>query len=193
MPDPAIAARRRAGHGARRENEPRHLEFVRVRRPERLAGDGRSSRPDRRVRRRPYGGDRQRDADPRPGDFMRALQLIGDRKLELCDVPVRRRRRPLAKCKSASRRSGINHIDVWGCRGMAFAKRKLPLIVGVEAVGRNRRRRRRRVNLQTRRHGRRRMARMTCGHCKAAARAATISAKTSAASWDFMSTASRAT
>ena len=30
---------------------------------------------------------------------------------------------------------GLNHIDVWGWRGMAFAKRKLPLIVGVEAAG----------------------------------------------------------
>ena len=30
---------------------------------------------------------------------------------------------------------GLNHIDVWGWRGMAFAKRKLPLVVGVEAAG----------------------------------------------------------
>ncbi len=30
---------------------------------------------------------------------------------------------------------GLNHIDVWGWRGMAFAKRKLPLIVGAEAAG----------------------------------------------------------
>ena len=29
----------------------------------------------------------------------------------------------------------LNHIDVWGWRGMAFAKRKLPIIVGVEAAG----------------------------------------------------------
>jgi len=29
----------------------------------------------------------------------------------------------------------LNHIDVWGYRGMAFAKRKLPLIVGAEAAG----------------------------------------------------------
>src|SRR5204863_3314802 len=29
----------------------------------------------------------------------------------------------------------LNHIDVWGWRGMAFAKRKLPLIVGAEAAG----------------------------------------------------------
>jgi alcohol dehydrogenase len=30
---------------------------------------------------------------------------------------------------------GLNHLDVWGFRGMAFAKRKLPLVVGVEASG----------------------------------------------------------
>ena len=29
----------------------------------------------------------------------------------------------------------LNHIDVWGWRGMAFAKRALPISVGVEAVG----------------------------------------------------------
>jgi NADPH:quinone reductase-like Zn-dependent oxidoreductase len=30
---------------------------------------------------------------------------------------------------------GLNFIDVWGFRGMAFAKRKLPLTVGAEASG----------------------------------------------------------
>ncbi len=29
----------------------------------------------------------------------------------------------------------LNHIDVWGWRGMAFAKRQLPLVVGAEAAG----------------------------------------------------------
>jgi alcohol dehydrogenase len=29
----------------------------------------------------------------------------------------------------------LNHIDVWGWRGMAFARRKLPLVVGAEAAG----------------------------------------------------------
>ncbi len=29
----------------------------------------------------------------------------------------------------------LNHIDVWGWRGMAFARRKLPIVVGVEAAG----------------------------------------------------------
>ena len=29
---------------------------------------------------------------------------------------------------------GLNHIDVWGFRGMAFAKRLFPLTVGAEAA-----------------------------------------------------------
>ncbi len=29
----------------------------------------------------------------------------------------------------------LNHLDLWGFRGMAFAKRKLPLVVGAEAAG----------------------------------------------------------
>ena len=66
---------------------------------------------------------------------MRALQLIGDRKLELVDVPDPAAARRAAKCRFASRRSALNHLDVWGFRGMAFAKRKLPLVVGAEASG----------------------------------------------------------
>src|SRR5262249_16768421 len=29
----------------------------------------------------------------------------------------------------------LNHLDLWGYRGMAFAKRKFPVVVGVEAAG----------------------------------------------------------
>src|SRR5205085_418680 len=29
----------------------------------------------------------------------------------------------------------LNHLDLWGYRGMAFAKRKMPVVVGVEASG----------------------------------------------------------
>lgn len=65
---------------------------------------------------------------------MRSLSLVADRKLELRDVPdspppktgeVRIRIKAVA----------LNHIDVWGWRGMAFAKRILPLAVGAEAAG----------------------------------------------------------
>ena len=65
---------------------------------------------------------------------MRALQLIGDRQLELADIPA-----PPApgegEVQIRIKAVGLNHLDVWGFRGMAFAKRKLPLIVGAEASG----------------------------------------------------------
>jgi alcohol dehydrogenase len=65
---------------------------------------------------------------------MRALQLIGDRKLELVDLPD-----PPAPAEGEVqiriKAVALNHLDVWGFRGMAFAKRKLPLIVGAEASG----------------------------------------------------------
>ena len=68
---------------------------------------------------------------------MRALQLVGDRKLVLAEVPdppppgegeVQVRVKAVA----------LNHLDLWGFRGMAFAKRKLPLVVGAEASGEHR-------------------------------------------------------
>src|SRR5215475_9345468 len=65
---------------------------------------------------------------------MRALTLVADRKLELIDVPEPPA--PAAgEVQMRVKAIGLNHIDVWGWRGMAFAKRKLPLVVGVEAAG----------------------------------------------------------
>ncbi len=65
---------------------------------------------------------------------MRALQLVSDRKLELVDLPE-----PDApgegEVKIRVKALALNHIDVWGWRGMAFAKRKMPLVVGAEAAG----------------------------------------------------------
>jgi alcohol dehydrogenase len=65
---------------------------------------------------------------------MRALTLVADRKVELLDVPE-----PPApgadEVRIRVKAIGLNHLDVWGWRGMAFAKRKLPLVVGVEAAG----------------------------------------------------------
>jgi alcohol dehydrogenase len=69
-----------------------------------------------------------------PGKTMRALTLVGDRKIELLDVAAPPE--PAAgEVQLRIKAIGLNHIDVWGWRGMAFAKRKLPLIVGVEAAG----------------------------------------------------------
>jgi alcohol dehydrogenase len=65
---------------------------------------------------------------------MRALTLVADRKLELVDLPP-----PAApgsgEVQIRVKAVGLNHIDLWGFRGMAFAKRKLPLVVGAEAAG----------------------------------------------------------
>jgi len=71
---------------------------------------------------------------PAPLLSMRALMLIADRKIELRDVAAPAV--PAAgEVQIAIKAVGLNHIDVWGWRGMAFAKRKLPLVVGVEAAG----------------------------------------------------------
>ncbi len=65
---------------------------------------------------------------------MRALTLIADRQLELLDVeapPPPGANEVQIRIKAVA----LNHIDVWGFRGMAFAKRKMPLVVGAEASG----------------------------------------------------------
>ncbi|MBN9069993.1 MAG: zinc-binding dehydrogenase [Rhizobiales bacterium] len=65
---------------------------------------------------------------------MRALQLVEDRRLETVDLPP-----PPApshgEATVAIRVVALNHIDVWGWRGMAFAKRRMPLVIGAEASG----------------------------------------------------------
>jgi alcohol dehydrogenase len=65
---------------------------------------------------------------------MRALQLIEDRRLETVDLPPPPPP-PLGEVTLRIKAVALNHIDVWGWRGMAFAKRKLPLVVGAEASG----------------------------------------------------------
>ena len=65
---------------------------------------------------------------------MRALTLLADRKLELTDTPP-----PAApaagEVQIRIKAVALNHLDLWGYRGMAFAKRKMPVVVGVEAAG----------------------------------------------------------
>ena len=65
---------------------------------------------------------------------MRALTLVADRKVELVtldDPPLPGAGEVQVRVKAVA----LNHIDVWGYRGMAFAKRKMPLVVGAEAAG----------------------------------------------------------
>jgi NADPH:quinone reductase-like Zn-dependent oxidoreductase len=63
---------------------------------------------------------------------IRALQLLGDRQ-----VAVTERDAPSPPAEGEAqlrvRAVGLNHIDVWGYRGMAFAKRQYPLTVAAEA------------------------------------------------------------
>ena len=65
---------------------------------------------------------------------MRALQLTDDRKIELRDVAEPDAPAP-GEVTLRLKAVALNHIDVWGWRGMAFAKRKLPLTIGAEASG----------------------------------------------------------
>jgi alcohol dehydrogenase len=65
---------------------------------------------------------------------MRALMLVSDRKLELADVAPPPPPGP-DEVQIRVKAVALNHLDLWGFRGMAFAKRKLPLIVGAEAAG----------------------------------------------------------
>ena len=65
---------------------------------------------------------------------MRSLQLHGDRdlRLEEIDPPPP----PAAgEVQIRIRAIGLNYLDIWGFRGMAFAKRKMPQAAGVEASG----------------------------------------------------------
>lgn len=65
---------------------------------------------------------------------MRALQLVSDREVRITDIAA-----PPppgeGEVQLKIRVIALNHIDVWGWRGMAFAKRKLPMVVGAEASG----------------------------------------------------------
>jgi NADPH:quinone reductase-like Zn-dependent oxidoreductase len=65
---------------------------------------------------------------------MRALQLFADRDLRLTDIPA-----PPppgdGEVQVRVKAIALNYLDLWGFRGMAFAKRKMPQVVGVEASG----------------------------------------------------------
>ena len=65
---------------------------------------------------------------------MKALQLFGDRDLRLSEIEP-----PPApgegEVQVRVRAIALNYLDLWGFRGMAFAKRKMPQVTGVEAAG----------------------------------------------------------
>jgi alcohol dehydrogenase len=63
---------------------------------------------------------------------MRALRNFGERDLRVVEIDP-----PGAPADDEVQvrisAVALNHIDVWGWRGMAFAKRQLPITVGAEA------------------------------------------------------------
>jgi NADPH:quinone reductase-like Zn-dependent oxidoreductase len=65
---------------------------------------------------------------------MHALRLLADRDLRITEIAPPPLPGP-GEVQIAMRAVALNHIDVWGWRGMAFAKRTLPITVGAEAVG----------------------------------------------------------
>jgi alcohol dehydrogenase len=65
---------------------------------------------------------------------MRAVQVTSERQLELTDVPMPPDPEP-DEVQIRVRSVALNHIDVWGWRGMAFVARTLPVIAGAEAAG----------------------------------------------------------
>ena len=65
---------------------------------------------------------------------MRSLQLHGDRDLRLEEIAEPPPPAP-GEVQVRVRALALNYLDLWGFRGMAFAKRKLPQAVGVEASG----------------------------------------------------------
>lgn len=65
---------------------------------------------------------------------MQALQLVDKERLALCEqtlpaVP------PLGYARVRMAFMTLNHLDLFGYRGMAFARRTLPVTVGAEGVG----------------------------------------------------------
>src|SRR6476660_1066291 len=65
---------------------------------------------------------------------MRALTLLADRKLEVTDIaPPAAPAAGEVQIRMAA--VALNHLDLWGYRAMAFAKRKMPVVVRPEAAG----------------------------------------------------------
>lgn len=69
-----------------------------------------------------------------PRGTIRAALVTGERGLMVRDIPE-----PCApgadEVQVRIRAVALNHIDVWGWRGMVFAKRSLPIVAGAEAAG----------------------------------------------------------
>ncbi|MEJ2116981.1 MAG: alcohol dehydrogenase catalytic domain-containing protein, partial [Alphaproteobacteria bacterium] len=65
---------------------------------------------------------------------MKALLIKGERDIAVDDIDAPPPPAP-GQVQLRIRAVALNHIDVWGWRGMAFVRRKLPMIAGAEAAG----------------------------------------------------------
>lgn len=65
---------------------------------------------------------------------MRAAQLVSERQVLLTEIDAPPAPAP-EDVQVRIRTVALNHIDVWSWRGMAFAKRNLPIVLGAEAAG----------------------------------------------------------
>lgn len=65
--------------------------------------------------------------------MIRALRLLADRQAEVTEIEPPGPPAP-DEVQLRVRVVGLNHIDVWGFRGMAFAKRQYPLTIAAEAA-----------------------------------------------------------
>mgnify|MGYP005858672817 CR=1 FL=1 len=65
---------------------------------------------------------------------IRAIEVRGERQLAVIEAEPPPAPGP-GEVQVRIRAVALNHIDVWGWRGMAFARRRLPLIAGAEAAG----------------------------------------------------------
>ncbi|MEM8749655.1 MAG: zinc-binding dehydrogenase [Pseudomonadota bacterium] len=63
---------------------------------------------------------------------MRALQLVSDRDVSAVELDHPADPAP-GEVQLKVKVVALNHLDVWGWRGMAFAKREMPLTIGAEA------------------------------------------------------------
>lgn len=73
-------------------------------------------------------------SDMKSGATMRAALVVSERGLIIDDIALP----PPPAADEVQVRIGavaLNHIDVWSWRGMAFAKRTLPIVAGAEAAG----------------------------------------------------------
>jgi alcohol dehydrogenase len=65
---------------------------------------------------------------------LRAISLVADGRLEPGELPEPPPPGP-GELQLRMRAVALNHIDLWSLRGMAFAKRALPIVAGVEGAG----------------------------------------------------------